>query len=224
MKPLFKSVIFDLDGTLIDTIADIALCMNKALMLHGLPPVDEKAYKTLVGRGMKRLASSVMPPELQRSADAETCAASLADDALRFYKEAPVVHTTPYNGIRELLAELKRRKLRTAVLSNKPDVMAHIVVHALFPQGSFDVIRGEIDGKPSKPAPEPVWDILVEIDSSPRDTVFLGDSEIDMETARASGCHAVGAAWGFRSYETLAKAGAERIIDTPLDFLEILCV
>ncbi|MDR2792667.1 MAG: HAD family hydrolase [Treponema sp.] len=222
MKNKFKSVIFDLDGTLIDTIADITLFMNKALALHGLPLAPEEEYKKLVGWGMNRLARSVMPPELRQCAEADTLAAALAADATRLYGETPVVKTKPYSGIQELLVELKRRKLKTAVLSNKPDVLANTVVNILFPRGSFDIIRGDMAGKPRKPAPEPVWDILMELDSSPRDTVFLGDSEIDIETALASGCHAVGAGWGFRGYETLVKAGAERIIDKPSDFLEVV--
>ncbi|MDR1218126.1 MAG: HAD family hydrolase [Treponema sp.] len=222
MKNNFKSVIFDLDGTLVDTIADIAFFMNKALKAHHLPLVPEEAYNKLVGWGMKRLAFNVLPPEIQESTDSDALSAELAADATRFYGETPIIKTKPYAGIQELLAEVKRRKFKTAVLSNKPDAMANIVANAMFPQGSFDVVRGEIAGKPRKPAPEPVWDILVDIDSSPRGTVFLGDSEIDIETALASGCHAVGAGWGFRGAETLAKAGAERIIDKPSDLLEIL--
>ncbi|MDR0556402.1 MAG: HAD family hydrolase [Treponema sp.] len=222
MKRKFKSVIFDLDGTLVDTIADIAFFMNKALEARHLPLVPEEAYAKLVGWGMKRLALNVLPPDIRQSAEADALSAGLAADATRFYGETPIVKTKPYAGIQELLAEVKRRKFKTAVLSNKPDAMANVVANALFPQGSFDVVRGEIAGKPRKPSPEPVWDILVDFDSNPRDTVFLGDSEIDIETARASGCHAVGAAWGFRGAETLSKAGAERIINKPSDLLEIL--
>ncbi|MDR2783197.1 MAG: HAD family hydrolase [Treponema sp.] len=186
MKNKFKSIIFDLDGTLIDTIADIAFFMNKALALRRLPLVPEKDYNKLVGWGMRQLALNTLPPEIRRSAEADALSAGLAEDATRFYGEMPIIKTKPYAGIRELLAEVKRRKFKTAVLSNKPDAMANIVVSAIFPQGSFDVVRGEIAGKPRKPSPQPVWDILVDLDSSPRDTVFLGDSEIDIETALAS--------------------------------------
>jgi phosphoglycolate phosphatase len=218
----FKSVVFDLDGTLIDTIADIACFMNRALEARGLPTAPASAYKSLVGWGMKRLAINVMPEELRKSADAEQIAEALAADASRFYEETPIVHTKPYDGVLELLTELKRRKYKLAVLSNKPDVAAHLVVNALFPRNAFDSIRGEISGKKRKPAPEPVWDLLVELDSSPRYTVFVGDSEIDMETALSSGCHAVGVTWGFRSRETIEKAGAERIIDHPAELLAFL--
>jgi phosphoglycolate phosphatase len=222
MKNKFKSVVFDLDGTLVDTIADIAFFMNKALALRDLPLVPEKDYNRLVGWGMKQLAFNALPLEMQWSAEADALSAELAADATRFYGETPIIKTKPYAGIQELLVEVKRREFKTAVLSNKPDAMARVVASAIFPQGSFDVVRGEIAGKPRKPAPEPVWDILMDLDLSPRDTVFLGDSEIDIETALASGCHAVGAGWGFRGVDALVKAGAERVIDKPSDLLEIL--
>ena len=107
------------------------------------------------------------------------------------------------------------------MLSNKPDAIASLVVNSLFPAGSFDIIRGEVPGSPRKPDPKPAWDIIMALGGSPRQTVFLGDSEIDIATALASGCHAVGAAWGFRSRETILKAGAERIIDTPEELLRL---
>lgn len=222
MKKNFKSVIFDLDGTLIDTIADIAHFMNRALALRSLPTVPPESYKNLVGWGMKRLALNVLPAELKKSEDAEGIAEELAADASRFYEETPVTYTKPYAGVVELVAELKRRKMKTAVLSNKPDIAANLVVNEFFPRNSFDIIRGEIAGKKRKPSPEPVWDILLELDSNGREAVFVGDSEIDIETALASGCHAVGVTWGFRSRETIVQAGAERIIDSPAELLEIL--
>jgi phosphoglycolate phosphatase len=218
----FQCIVFDLDGTLIDTIADFALFMNKALELHDLPTVPVESYKKLVGWGMKQLALNVMPVSLKNSAQADKLADTLAADATRFYGEKPIINTKPYPGIPELLAEVRRRKIKTAVLSNKPDAMAQLVVNGLFSFGTFDAIRGEIAGKPRKPNPEPAWDVILELGFSPRDTLLLGDSEIDIETALAAGCHAVGAAWGFRSRETLVKAGAQRIIDTPLELVDIL--
>jgi phosphoglycolate phosphatase len=218
----FKCVIFDLDGTLIDTIADIALFMNKALELHRLPPLPVVSYAPLVGWGMKQLAFKVMPASVREAPDSDDIASALTADAMRFYGENPVINTNPYPGIMELLTEVKRKKIKTAVLSNKPDAMAYLVVNRLFPSGLFDLIRGEISGSPRKPDPEPAWDILLELGFSPRETVFLGDSEIDMETALAAGCHAVGAAWGFRPRETLEKAGAQRIIAEPRELLDFL--
>ncbi|MDR0707531.1 MAG: HAD hydrolase-like protein, partial [Treponema sp.] len=107
MKNKFKSVVFDLDGTLVDTIADIAFFMNKALALRNLPLVPEKDYNRLVGWGMKRLALNALPPEIRRSPEAAALSADLAADATRFYGETPIIKTKPYAGIQELLVEVK---------------------------------------------------------------------------------------------------------------------
>ncbi len=222
MKKPFNTIIFDLDGTLVDTIADIAFFMNKALQMRELPVVPEAEYKKLVGWGMKRLALNVMPPDMRENALADALSDELAADATRFYMENPVIKTKPYDGIPQTLTELRRRKFKIAVLSNKPDAAAQAVTRLLFLQNTFDIVQGDSAGKPRKPSPDPVWDILMELDASPRDTLFLGDSEIDMETALAAGCHAVGAAWGFRGRKTLEQSGAERVIDKPADLLEVL--
>jgi phosphoglycolate phosphatase len=214
----FKCVIFDLDGTLVDTLADIANSMNRALEDHGFPRLPQEDYKKITGWGIRELALRALPPERGDKKTAEIIAAGAA----RFYAEKPLVYSKPYPGIRELITELKRKKIKTAVLSNKPDSVAQLVVKGLFLPGSFDIIRGELSGLPRKPDPASTWDILLDLDLTPRDTIFVGDSEIDMETARAADCHALGVSWGFRGREALEKAGAQRIIDTPEELLKII--
>jgi phosphoglycolate phosphatase len=147
---------------------------------------------------------------------------AVTSEAIRIYTKRPVVHSRPYPGIPELTAELKRRKIKTAVLTNKPDPVARLVVDSLFPPGSFDLIYGDLSGRPRKPDPAAAWELLMKLDVTPRETIFIGDSEVDMETARAAFCHALGVSWGFRDREILRQAGADRIIDSPGELLELI--
>jgi phosphoglycolate phosphatase len=218
----FKSLIFDLDGTLVDTIADIAASMNKALARHSFPPLIPSEYTQIVGWGIKRLAFLALPLEEQRKPGAEELAEAVAQDAAQFYAESPLAYSKPYPGMLEAVAELKRKKIKTAVVTNKPDPVARLVMQGLFPLGSFDRIRGDQPGTPRKPDPSVIWDILVELDGTPKETILVGDSEIDVETAHNSNCHAVGVSWGFRPRQVLEKAGADRIIDTPEELLNFI--
>jgi len=204
-----KGVIFDLDGTLIDTLGDIAACMNRALEKNGFPVFETESYREKVGWGIRRLAALCMPGENEDAVNA------VANDAVKFYTEAPLVYTKPYPGIPELVSELRRSKMKTAVLTNKPDPTAQLVIAGIFPAGSFDIVRGEIFGKPRKPDPACVWEIIAELDLSPSDFLFAGDSEVDIETAVAAGCFPLGVSWGYRSRETIINAGARFIIDKP---------
>jgi phosphoglycolate phosphatase len=214
----FTCVIFDLDGTLVNTLEDIARSMNRALEARGFPPVPLASYTDLVGWGIKQLAFLALPPEARDEATVEAVAANAA----RFYAEEPLVHSKPYPGIPELGAELQRRRIKPAVLTNKPDPVAQLVIEGLFPAGTFDAVRGDIAGRPRKPDPASTWELIMQLDSTPRNTVFAGDSEIDIETARAAECHALGVSWGFRAREILEKAGAQRIIDRPQELLDLI--
>jgi phosphoglycolate phosphatase len=214
----FKCVIFDLDGTLVDTLGDIAFSMNRALESRGFPPVPREEYAGMVGWGIKRLAFLAMPPAVRDEKTAE----SLAGLAAEFYEKNPLVHSQPYPGIPELIADLKRLKVKTAVLTNKPDPVAQLVIHGLFPPFSFDILRGDKPGSSRKPDPASTWDILIDLDLTPRETIFAGDSEIDMETALAAECHALGVSWGYRPRQALVQAGAQRIIDTPGALLTLI--
>jgi len=215
MKMKYKGVIFDLDGTLVDTIEDIAVSMNRALSSRGFPELSAESYKEKVGWGIKRLAFLSLPEEARN----EETAALVAADSARFYAETPLLHSRPYPGILELIGELGRKKIKMAVLTNKPDPVAQKVVAGLFPQGSFFSVRGEVFGKPRKPDPACVWEILIELDVTPADIIFAGDSEIDAETAVSSGCFPLGVSWGYRPRTTIEQAGARRIIDTPEELL-----
>lgn len=208
-----KGIIFDLDGTLIDTLGDIAASMNKALEKRGLPVLQTEAYRDKVGWGISRLAALCLPP------GKEGLAEEVAGDAVTFYGECPLFHTKPYPGITSLVYEIKQKNIPAAVLTNKPNSTTQLIVGALFPQGSFAYISGEITGKPRKPDPDCVKEALAKMHLKAADVIFLGDSEIDMETAVNSGCFPVGVEWGYRSQQTIKEAGAKQIIKSPEEVL-----
>jgi phosphoglycolate phosphatase len=214
----YRCVLFDLDGTLVDTIADIALSMNRALEESGFPPRKTGEYPAMVGRGILNLALDCLPPGERNSENARL----VAERGRVFYREAPVVYSRPYPGIPELLAELSRRKVSAAVLSNKPDEITRLVIGKLFPPDSFVLVQGEIPGVPRKPDPGAAWDMLAGLGHTPRETILAGDSETDMETARNIGCFPLGVSWGFRSPQVLEQAGAARLIDRPEELLDLL--
>ena len=227
----YRCIIFDCDGTLLDTLEDIAAAMNHALNVHGFPVVPPEKYRDMVGWGIFRLAANALPEDARTEANIQT----LGDYATRFMEKQPEEQslTRPYPGIREFLAELSGQtaqtkqharsgRIATAVLSNKPDSILRNIITKLFYPFEFDVICGMRPGIVPKPDPSGVWEILVNMDCSPGDAIFAGDSEIDIETARNAGCYPLGVSWGFRSRATLESAGAARIIDKPDEIWELL--
>ncbi|MDR1901383.1 MAG: HAD family hydrolase [Treponema sp.] len=211
----YRCAIFDLDGTLVNTLEDIASSVNRALELYGFPPIPHSEYVQKVGWGIRRLAFLALP-ESERN---EETVLKIASSASRFYAQAPFVFSRPYPGILPLVAELQRRKVKTAVLTNKPDTVTRLIIDGLFPLNSFNAVQGDMPGVERKPDPQSTWDILIALGLTPRDAVFIGDSEVDIETARAAQCFALGVSWGFRPRQTLEKAGAARIIDNPEEVL-----
>jgi phosphoglycolate phosphatase len=218
VKQKYKGIIFDMDGTLVDTLEDIAASMNRALKSMGFRELPVEEYREKVGWGTERLAFLSLPEEERQK---ET-SSRLAAQASIFYAEAPLVYTRPYPGIPGLINALRQRKIKLAVLTNKPDPIAQKVAAGLFPPGSFDRVQGGAAGKALKPDPASVWELLVELDLTPADTVFAGDSEVDIETAVSSGCFPLGVAWGYRSREMIKNAGARLIIERPEELPELL--
>ena len=213
----YKCIIFDCDGTLVDTLEDIANSMNQALALHGFPPVPIPQYRDMVGWGIIRLATLALPEDARAESTIQAVAASAQQIMVELPPERSL--SRPYPGIEDLLAELSQlrraRKVVTAVLSNKPDPVLRRLMDDLFGKRAFDAVYGLHPGIAPKPDPQAVWEILAELDRSPSDAIFMGDSEIDIETARNAGCFPLGVSWGFRTRATLETAGAARIIDTP---------
>jgi phosphoglycolate phosphatase len=217
----YKCIIFDCDGTLVDTLEDIAGSMNQSLAMHGFPAVPVEKYRDIVGWGIIRLATLALPEE----ARAEETIKSVAAGAQRIMdqQQAEQSLSRPYPGIRDLVAELaQKRKMATAVLSNKPDSVLRRLMADLFGKHAFDIVCGLRPGMTPKPDPQAVWEILAELGRNPHETIFIGDSEIDIETARNSGCYPLGVSWGFRSRATMETAGAARIIDRPEELWDLL--
>ncbi|GHV78441.1 phosphoglycolate phosphatase [Spirochaetia bacterium] len=221
----FKCIIFDLDGTLVDTIGDIAAAMNHALEEGGFPILSQEQYAKIVGNGLRTLASKALPPEAR---DEKTVDAAYRS-ALTYYRDHPADHSRPYPGIPELLAGLRGKSdrksaVKTAVLSNKADHLTQMVIGKFFPPYTFDLVIGERPGIPRKPDPASTWELITELDGSPRETLFVGDSEVDAATAQAAECSFLGVSWGFRSRAALEAAGAGRIIDRPAELWELLSI
>lgn len=215
---MIKAVIFDLDGTLVDTIDDIAAAVNAALEKFGFPPRRREELYRMVGNGMRNLARRAVPEGVEDPEVIDGCVA----EAVERYAEKPAVFTRPYPGVDELLAELRRRRIPSAILSNKPHPLTVLVVDAVFPGHAFRVVQGEKPGVPRKPDPSAPLAIAAELGAAPEEVLYLGDSDVDVHTARAAGFYPVGAAWGFRGRDELREAGAEAIVEAPLDLLSLL--
>jgi len=216
MKMKYTGVIFDLDGTLVDSLEDIALAMNQTLKSFDFPELSADSYLEKVGWGLNHLVHHALPEEARQ----EETVTKLASHMLEFYSQNPVTYSKPYPGILELISTLKGKKIKTAVLTNKQNPVAQKVIASLFPPGSFDLVLGEIRGKPRKPDPTCAWELMISLDLMPASTIFVGDSEVDMETAVSAGCFPVGVSWGYRSRNVIKDGGARRIIDKPCELLE----
>jgi phosphoglycolate phosphatase len=215
VSPNYRAVVFDLDGTLLDTIDDIAIAMNRVLESLNFGTHTVEAYKTLVGDGIDEMVRRALSP--RPLGDGEI--AGIVRDYRREYGLCWRDHSRPYPGVPELLAALARRRVKTAVLSNKSHLFTESMTLELFPQHRFDVIRGAMRDVPLKPDPQPALLIASEMGVPPASVIFLGDTKVDMMTAMAASMLPVGALWGFRSAEELQGNGAAALIASPLDLL-----
>ena len=214
----FKAICFDLDGTLLDSLADLASCTNKILLNRGLPEHPEAAYRYFVGEGAKRLMTRVLPEEVRNESHIEEC----RQDFEATYREYWDEQTAPYEKIPELLNVLQRRKLKLTVLSNKPHEFTLLAVNKLLPSWYFDMILGQREGVSRKPDPTGMLEICEKLKIPPSSFIYLGDTATDMKTSVTAGCFSVGVLWGFRSEEELRDNGANAIVKDPLDVLDLL--
>ncbi len=214
----FKAVIFDLDGTLLDTLEDIADAANSVLLNKGFPFHNIDAYRYFVGDGIRILMSRVLPEEKRDDETVEECVKSFREE----YDHNWNVKTKPYEGIPEMLDEMTERGLKLAVLSNKPDDFAKRCVSELFRKWHFEVVLGYHSQIPPKPDPSGAFQIAEQMDVQPEQILYLGDTDIDMKTAVSAGMFPVGALWGFRSLEELKNGGAKEVIKRPQDILKLL--
>ena len=218
---MIRAVIFDLDGTLLDTIDDIAEASNRVYGSRGLAPFSVAEMKTLVGEGAEELVRKAFAAQGRPAPNAEEMT-GIIKDYRREYEALWREHSRPYPGIPDLLDALAARGVKIAVLSNKAQIFTDLMARELLPGCPFDIIRGALPGVPLKPDPAPALAIAAELGAPPADCAFVGDTSIDMRTARAAGMLAVGALWGFRTAEELLESGAGHLIAAPADLLPLL--
>lgn len=215
---IVRALVFDLDGTLLDTLADLAHACNTVLEKHGLPVHPTKSYRYFVGNGFRTLVNRVLPTE--RTFTDEEMEQLLAE-ARAVYARDMYRETRPYPGIPELLDALAKRGLRLCVLSNKPDAATVPLVEHFFP-GVFHIVRGHLQGVPLKPDPTPLLNLLETAGVARDEVLYVGDTSVDMLTSSRAGTTGVGVTWGFRDREELAESGADVIVDTPPEILSLV--
>lgn len=210
---MYKGIIFDLDGTLVDSLDDLANSLNAALAEASLSPRGRDEVRLMIGNGMAILVARAIEGLGLDEAEAARIKSAVEAD----YKLHSLDRTRPYAGIDELLSQLRREGSRLAVLSNKPDSFAASIVASLFPDRSFDLVRGQLPEVPTKPDPRTALEIIHGWGLDPEEIAIVGDSAVDMETARNAGAAGLGAAWGFRGRKELEAAGALAVFDRPSD-------
>ncbi len=215
-SPAARLAVFDLDGTILDTMADLTNSLNYGLAVHGFPPRTIDEVCRFVGNGMRRLVELAVP-----HATDEAKLLAVLQDFQRHYALHCHDLTKPYPNIPELLTALKRRGVLTAVVSNKVDSAVQALCARYFP-GQFDAVVGERVGIRRKPCPDSLLQVLSELSVSPDDAFYIGDSEVDIETARNAGLRCISVTWGTRSGELLRALGPAYTVDTPQEMLSIL--
>lgn len=201
--------IFDLDGTLVDSLKDIGESLNESLALLGLPPQSFERLRYMVGDGMPMLCRRAI-------GDSHPFLVDRLNELVRAkYRTRPLRQTFPYTGVRELVTRLAGRGVRLAVLSNKPHDLTTRIVAALWPAGELEVVYGYMYESMRKPDPGFTLRICQELEVSPRAVWFIGDTPTDIATARNAGTQCVAVTWGFRTHADLVAGGAEHIVDRP---------
>jgi phosphoglycolate phosphatase len=214
----YKAILFDLDGTLLDTLDDLADASNETLQELGFPAHPVDSYRYFVGDGVDNLMRRALPED-NRDEDSVRRAVELQ---MINYGKRWDAKTRPYDGIMKMLSQLHTRQVRMAILSNKPDEFTKLCVTQLLPVHLFDIVIGARDGVPRKPNPAAAVEIAGRLGILPADFLYLGDTNTDMQTAVSAGMTAVGALWGFREAEELRAAGARHLIETPEALLDLL--
>ncbi len=215
---MIKTILFDLDGTLLNTIDDLADAGNWVCAQHGWPTFTVEQFKHMVGNGIPKLIER-FSPESARTPD--QLAATLAEFTARYdaHKEDK---TAPYPGIPELLDALKAEGIQTAVFSNKADPLCGKIIEHYFGAGSFSIVRGNRPGVPTKPDPTGVYSLMKDLGAEKDSTLFVGDSDVDILTGHNAGLPAMGALWGFRGRAELTAAGADALAAVPADILDFV--
>lgn len=216
---MYKICIFDLDGTLTDTLDSLTFSVNETLKEMGLAPITREQCRMFVGNGSRVLMEKALNAGGAESSDR-------LDEAMEIYGRIfdanCTYHVIPYDGIPELLEEMRARGISLAVLSNKPDRQAVHVVEEIFGKDTFQWIQGQKEGIPRKPDPYAALQIAGKLGARPEESLYVGDSEVDIATGMAAEMKTIGVSWGFRGRDSLAGAGAGLIVDTPEEILNLI--
>ena len=215
----YSHVMFDLDGTLLNTLEDLADSGNAALEELGLPVHPVECYRYFVGNGVHELMKRLLPPEEINNIE---LGKTLLSKYTAQYNNRWHSKTRPYDGMVEALNELKAAGATLSVFSNKPDEFTKSCIYHFFGENLFSAVRGGRDDTPRKPAPDGAFAILNQLGVKPESVLYVGDTATDMQTAHAAGFFAIGVTWGFRTREELEENKANAIIDAPSEILNLL--
>lgn len=214
----YKGVIFDLDGTLLNTIEDLADSMNIVLEKRGYPVHEVDSYRYFVGDGVAMLVRRALPKELTDEAEIAECVTSMREE----YIKRMTNKTVPYDGVPEMLDELSEKGIKIAIVSNKPHPATQLVVGKILGKWKFESVMGERPDVPRKPNPASVLETAKHMELLPSEILYVGDSGVDMETAINANMYGVGVAWGFRPVKELLEKGAKAVLYKPSELLGLL--
>jgi len=213
-----KGIIFDLDGTLVNSIEDLADSMNYVLAQNNFGTYNTNTYKQFVGTGIRNLVIKALPNGHKDEQTVNKCFKMM----LETYSQNCTNKTKPYEGITQMLNELTNRKIKMAILSNKADKLAQRVAKEILSKWHFETVIGFTDEESRKPNPKSTLQIVNELNLLKPEILYLGDSGTDMQTANNAGLYAIGALWGFRSEEELVLNGAKHLLKHPMELLDII--
>lgn len=219
----FRAAVFDLDGTTANTLENLAFCANSVIAEYGLAPVEAEKYKYFVGDGSRVQMQRLLKYKGKYNGpDDDPFLEEVFQKYLLFLSDHCADGVFPYDGIPELLAELKRRGIQCVVFSNKPHMQACKVISSVFPEGTFSDVLGQMDSYPRKPDPAGALQLAGKMNVSPGECIYIGDTNTDMLTGKNAGMYTIGVLWGFREREELEKAGADIIVSSPAEILDVL--
>ena len=213
---MYKLCAFDMDGTFVDSLGDIAAAMNRALVKLGFDEYPTDAYKQMVGSGMTVLCKRALP-----NADDAAVEKLVAEYNADYLKNC-CVKTAPYDGMVELVKHLKNSGAKCVILSNKPHQQACEIAEKIIPSGLFDEILGKTERFPIKPAPDSLLYLMDKFGVTKAETAYVGDSDVDIKLGKAADVFTVGVSWGFRGEDELLSAGAQAVAHTPSELEKIL--